>query len=438
MTVATRRSLLLFVLALAAVGAFVLVELPGRRATEREQTEAMRLFAFDPGMIDAVAIERAGEALRFEFAGTRWTMRAPVRDDAEAAAVVPVISSLAEATVLRDLGPDTDPARYGLTPPAVTITLLAARDTAAVLELGAYNVDRSAIYARRGDGRVILVPTSIQRVASLSADDYRNRRVVVFDIGVVRRFVIDSGLTGASDWRRGPGESWFTVAAGDTVRGDSVAVPAVLRRLRGMRVRAFVTEADTIRPPLVSVTIHKDDGSSQAVRFFAVDGGIHLARLDGNPRTVEVADDPSDIAQASLATLRDRRVLAFDPARARRLRVTTADTTAVLVRAGDAWALPNPALGRIDRERAAEFVRALRALRYVRRIDGADVDPALAPLFTLVIHGAGDTILDELYCAPAPGGGGRWLARSRSLGAVCEIEGSALDEISDRLARLRH
>ena len=431
-----RRLLVLFLVAVVAVGAFVLFELPQRRAADRERMAAARLFAFDPRTIDAITVQRSDATLRFELTGAHWTMAAPVKDDAEAAAVVPIVSSLAEAAVQRDMGSSGDLARYGLAPPAVAVTLFAAGDTAAALELGGFNVDRSALYARRRDGRVLLVPTSINRAVTLPIDDYRNRRVVVFDLAVVRAFTIDSRVSGRSVWRRGAGESWFTVLAGDTVRGDSVAVPAVLRRLRGLRVQSFAAGTDSAQaPPLVAVTIHKDDGSALTVRFFTAPGSVH-ARVDGNPRTVVVADDPSDIAGASAATLRDRRLLHFDPLRAERMSVTTPDTSAVLVRAGDAWALPNPALGSIDRAMAADFVRALRALRYLRPLASAD-DPAAHPRFSLVIHGAGDTILDELYCAPAPGGGDLWLARSRSLGGVCEIERSALDEIAARLARLR-
>lgn len=432
--VVPRRLVVLFLLAALAVGAFLALELPRRRAEVRDRSAAAQLFAFDPGTVDAIELERADGPVRFALAGTHWTMTAPLADDAEAGTVAPIVSALASARIVRDLGRAERPERFGLTHPTTTIRLLAAGDTVAVLELGDHAVDRSAVYARRPGGPVLLVPTSIHRAVTLPLDDYRNRRVLVFDLAAVHAFTIASRLTGESHWTRAGGERWFTVIAGDTVRGDSVAVPAVLRRLRGMRVRTFAG-ADTTAAPLLGVTLHKLDGSSQAVRFFLGGDSLWVARVRGNPRTVLVADDPTDIAHAAVATLRDRRLLHFDPAAARRITVATPDTSAVLVRAGDRWALPNPALGVVDREHAADFVRALRTLRYARlRADAPD--PRAAAVFSLVIYDGGDTILDALYCAPAPAGAA-WIARSHSLDGVCEIDGDALATIMARLSRVR-
>jgi hypothetical protein len=426
-----RRLLLLALIALAALSAFFLVEQPRRRAAERALTEASRLFAFDPGAVDGVIVERPDTTLRFALAGTHWVMQEPLADDAEASAVTPIVASLAGAELLRDLGRDGDPARYGLAPPAATVTLTAGADTLARLELGAYNVDRSAVYARRGGGPVLLVPTALQRAAGLPVDLYRNRRVVVFDLAVVSAFEIDSRPAGRSRWRRGGDGAWFTVVDGDTVPGDSIAVPSVLRRLRGMRVQGFSAGAGASSSRLVTLTIEKEDGSSVQVEFRAAAEGGWLASVSGNPRTARVDDDPSDIARQSVATLRDRRVLQFDPARATRITVVTADTSAVIVRAGDAWAHPNPALGAIDREAAADFVRALRALRFARTLAG-DLPPGPPP-FSLVVYGRGDTILDEIHGAPS---GPTWTVRSRSLGGACEIEAAALDAVLERLHRL--
>jgi hypothetical protein len=105
-----------------------------------------------------------------------------------------------------------------------------------------------------------------------------------------------------------------------------------------------------------------------------------------------------------------------------------------LVRAGDKWALPNPALGRIDTRAAGDFVRALRALRYARVIDASarDVDPAT---FTLVVEAEGDTILDELRGRPLTPD--TWIVTSRSARVYAELAANDLDAVIARLRRLR-
>ncbi|HEX5132953.1 MAG TPA: DUF4340 domain-containing protein [Candidatus Krumholzibacteria bacterium] len=434
----SRRLLLLFLAATVAVAAYFLVELPRQRDKDQHRRDATRLFEFDAERVDTIILDRPDATLRFAITGTHWVMRSPLHDDAELASVVPLLSTLASAGVERDLGPGSEDARYGFDAPSARLTLLAGSDTVATLELGDYTVDRSFVYARRPDGHVLLVPTAIHRAAMLPVNDFRNRRVAVFDLAAVSAYTLDSRETGTSRWTRGPGDSWFTVAHGDTIAGDSVAVPAVLRRLRGLRVSRFVSDADTAMtgPALVTVSIRRLDGSLLRVHLFDHDG-VARARVDGNPRVVEVADNPLDIARESFATLRDRRVLQFDPLRALRITVSTADTSAVLVRAGDAWALPNPSLGTLDPRRSADFVRTLRNLQFLRVVD-TPLPTATPAAFSLVVYGAGDTILDELSASPAPGEPGIRLGRSRSLGRVCEIDTAAIDAIIAALRRIRH
>lgn len=436
----SRWSRVLFVVALVAVAAFALIELPRRRDAEREQNEQRRLFPTFTRAVDRIDLVRPDNRVTLELRGDHWVLVQPTADRAEPARVATLIDGLAKADIERNLGPADDLARYGLAPPLAIVTLTATGDTLAHAELGALSVDGAHAFARRQDGDIVLVPSSLVSLATAPANGFRDQRVVHVELGDVAAFTVRRHDHPTVRWSRRGADAWFTLVAGDTVAGDSVAVPTYLRRFRGMRVRAFVSPADTARvfaDPAGSITFFARYGSDpQTLTFAARPDSAYWSRTDGDARVVEVDGDVAGALDASPATLRDRRLLHFSPPRAKRINVATPDTSAVLVRAGTAWALPNPALGRVDPRAAADFVRALRALRFEGIVDATAhaTEPAA---FSLTVAADGDTLLDEFRGRPLADASGDWIVTSRSSGIVATIPAREIDTLVDLLRRLR-
>ncbi len=427
----SRTSRVLLVLAIVAVAAYAAFELPRRRAAE---PTAAKLFPPFSSAIDAVEIVRPGERVRAEVRGSRWEVVEPVQDVADYSRFATLIDAIARAEIARDLGPADDAAEYGLQPPAAVTTLFSMGDAVARVELGELTVDKAYVYARRDDGGVVLIPPNVLSAATLPADAYRDPHLVRFDMAEIEAFSVQRDRDAPIRWSLGDG--WFTTANHDTVAGDSVEVPTYLRRFRGMRVRAFVPPSDTagaFTRIAGRVTLHKRHAPALTMRFVAKSDSVYWCRVDGAARVVEVQGDVPGALDASMATLRDRRLLHFHPARAERIRVVTPDTSAVLVRAGDAWALPNPALGRIDPRAATDFVRALRALRYRRVLAGSGSEPAT---FTLAVVASGDTLLDEMR-GRQDADSKDWIVSSRSTGLTAELANDQWTALLNRLRRLR-
>jgi hypothetical protein len=436
----SRTSRFLLVAAALAVAAFVLVELPRRRAEDRAAREGSRLADLDPARVDAVTIERPADTLSFALRATHWEMTAPVADLAEPSSVLSLLHAIETATAGRRLGPALNGSRFGLDPPAASIALAAAADTLLRLELGGYTVDRAWVYGRVASGEVLLVPTDLLRASTLPADEYRNRHVVVFDRAVVREFRVRAA--GASmRWTRGRAPAWFTVLGRDTVPGDSVAVEAMLRRLRGLRVRAFAAAADTagaFRDPAGVVALVKaGDAPTVTLRFARRPDGAWWARNDAETRVVEVEGGVDDLLAQTTTSLRDRRLLHFSPAQSSRIEFASPDTAGVLVRAGGAWARANPALGPVDAERAADFIRALRALQWVEVAPPGERVPPVRPAFSLVVYGSGDTIIAELRAWPRPHEPARWVAPGPSPAAPRLVDAASLARLTDLFRRIR-
>jgi len=379
------RTRVLFALVVVALGAWFFIEQPRWKQSEQNAEDAARLVSYDAERVDGVVIRRRDATLTFSIVGAHWEMRRPVSDLAEHASLASLLSSLANASSARDLGASEDLVRYGLASPAVRLRLTAGPDTLASLDLGDFTVDRAHVYARRSDGTVVLAPTSLVAAASLPVDDFRNRRVIAFDRTTVQGFDLITHDE-ESRWMRGEGGAWFTVSAGDTIAGDSIEVEAVLRTLHGLRVTSILAAPDTagaMRDPDCVLVLRRATGPPDAVRFRCPAHGPCLAQRNGESRVVAIDHDLLSLREGGVATLRDRRVLHFAPEDAARIEVVTPDTSAVLVRAGDTWGLPNPALGRVDPRLAADFVRTLRGLRWSAQ--GGEPAPVGGDRFSVVI-----------------------------------------------------
>lgn len=427
----SRSSRVLFVLAIVAVAAYAVLELPRRRGAEPD-----RLFAPFVSPIDALQIDRPHERVRAEARGSHWEIVQPVQDLADYSRIATLIDALGRAEIARHLGAADDLAPYGLSPPGAVVTLESHGEAVARVELGALTIDKSYAYARRDDGDVVLIPPAVTTAAMLPADSYRDSHLARFDVAEVAAFTVQRARERAVRWNLGDG--WYTVADHDTIAGDSVQVPTYLRRFRGMRVLAFVPPADTAGAFATlagRVTLHKRNAPALTLRFAARPDSVYWCRIDGAARVVVVHGDVPGALDATVATLRDRRLLHFAPVRAHRIRVVTPDTTAVLVRAGDAWALPNPALGRVDPRAATDFVRTLRTLQYRRVLEGAPV-PTEPAAFTLAVMAHGDTLLDELRGRQDPSTHD-WIVTSRSTGVTAELANANWTELVKRLRRIR-
>jgi hypothetical protein len=161
----------------------------------------------------------------------------------------------------------------------------------------------------------------------------------------------------------------------------------------------------------------------------APDGTTELLPTPGNGRVVEVDSAVMSAFATTVSDLRERRLLRFERARVARVALTTPDTIATMVRTGEVWTYPNPALGTMDPARVGAVLDAIAALKASRVVHEAPATLGGEPTFTLALYDAGGTIIDELSSRhPAPGQTTA-LATSRSSRAVCEIASSDLDRV---------
>jgi Domain of unknown function (DUF4340) len=429
----SRTSRILLVVALLAAGAYLLIERPRERAHDRNVATNDRLASFDAAAIDSIAIERPTDRVQFIRADSTWRLVAPVSDSAEPGTIGTLLDALRTADINRHLGPTQDLAPYGLDHPGAVVTLAAAHHIILEVAVGKNTVDNAWCYARTASGDVLLVPTDVHQSSTLPVDAYRNRRVAAFQVNDVTAYAVTSPNHLMSWYRRGP--TWYTLAGRDTIAGDSVAVPSPLHRLRGLRAASFPAPGDTIATPADSERVMTlSMGPRHVTLRFARRGSAWLVRNVSDARTMTVNDDINDLFAHTTTELRDRRLLQFDPAMAEHIAFTTPKAGGEIVRAGGHWSFPNPAMGRVNAEHAADFVRALRALKWAEP-GGEAARTGAHQLYHIEISGAGGRLIDELTAGPYDATT-VWVSSLSSHGSWL-IARSTLDDVGSRFARVK-
>lgn len=437
-----RRTIVLFVVAVVVVALYVFVEHPREERSQRALETSERLAEFDPNRIDGIRIDRGDSTITLAIRGTHWELISPLEDVADVAAVQRLVREVAEAKVARDIGPVTDPSRYGLDHP-VTLAFVAGTDTLSRLLVGGETVDRSYAYARRG-GRpdVLLVPTGVRRYALPAIEDFRDKHVVEFDIGVVTEFT-ETRPGGAMRWFRSQG-GWRTVVGADTIRGDAISVEGILRRLRAMRARAFLpagaAAAALAAAPRSVHLVKRPPDPPVTVRVAALDDGRVVATASDRHRVVEVDSSALDAFAPGLSQLRDLAVFHLGDQRPARLELVSGDLIVTLVRRGREWGFPNPSLGTVESARVEHIVRAIAGLRYRRiEFEHPPTPPknALPPTFHLVVGTTGGTMIDEMT-AWLSTTRGEQRATSRSSRVTGLVDQSAIESLVAQFNRVRH
>jgi hypothetical protein len=429
----SRTSRILLVVALLAAGAYLLIERPHEKKADKSEATSDQLVSFQDAAIDSIVIERPADTVQLAKRGGAWQLIAPIADSAEPEATGALLHALTTASINRHLGPAEDLAPYGLDHPDAVITMLSAHRVMLQVAVGKNTVDNAWCYARMATGDVVLVPTDVHTSSTRPLEAWRDRRILGFQVGDVTAYAI-RGAKNRMQWYRHD-NTWYALAGGDTIPGDSVAVPSPLHRLRGLRVTSFPVAKDTTVavPDSVRMLTMWMGAAHVSLRFVHA-GSSWLVSNVNTGRLVGITDDISDLFAHTVTGLRDRRLLQFDPAVAQRISYAAPTATGELVRAGGHWSYRNPVLGRVNAGNAANFVRALRNLKWGEPGDEAARTTGRVS-YRIEIAGAGDKMLDQLTGGPYDATTS-WVTTRSSHGTFL-VKNAVLDDVSKIFLRVK-
>jgi hypothetical protein len=437
-----RTTLALLALGLAAALFFFLVERPRQAKLDDEAANEATLTGVEPGEVEAITIERTDLTITALRDGQRWRLAAPVRDSADDAAFNTLVRSICGASVDRRIETNGEGlSEFGLAPPTAVVRL-AGNDGGLLLELriGGHNVTKSHCYAALGSsGTVLLVPAGVRRYAVRPLFEYRDRRIVELDLEEVVGVGISSPAHSMT-WRFDrPRRSWFTVERGDTIPGDSTAVQAVVRELRGLRAidipyGAAAKKDDYLSPASGSVVLERTPRSDPlTLRFGAARDGACYVERSNDSRISLVDAAVLEILARTVNDLRYRRLLRYTEANLSGISLETSERAVTLVRSGTRWTYTNPGFGDIGEETAGKLLALVRDLRcdtvIAEKIPQEKDYGFSKPVLRVVLLDAAGGVIDELRAGgPAPGDGMRYVT-SRSAPYLASMARTQLSEL---------
>jgi hypothetical protein len=436
---------ILLIIAVLIVAYFFLIEQPGHERKLFDDATGQKLTRLDRDAISLIRIESAGRPdIEFEKRDGIWKLTGPIADIADDAPINTLITSIADADIERKLEPDAAAlAEFGLNETATHLTLMTAEgDTAFTLIVGSHTLTKSHFYARENTrSEVLILPATVRRYAVKELSEYRDKRVVDFLLEDVAKYRLTSDA-GTFEWELQPESGWFTVLGGDTICGDRQEVEAIMRTLRGLRVRSFVSDDPAAfnrywEKPEGTLSVWTMESPTPIIlRCGLLEEGEFYAKRDDSNRIIKLDGVFLEAFGKTVADLREKRLLAFDRDRIASITVLSPDTSGTILKSGAGWGFPNPALGAIDKDTINALLAKLESLKFdsvIReRWERRDLHGFEDPLYRVALLDAGGTEIDEIIAGERGPASGTIYVTSTSSRLLAFIdEQKLLDILSD-------
>ncbi|MBI4720777.1 MAG: DUF4340 domain-containing protein [Chitinivibrionia bacterium] len=423
-----KNTWIMLAVAAALLAFFFLFEQPGHKEKLEREASEQKLTNLSKDGIARLTIETPGRPpIVIEKTDGTWMIRSPVSDAADEATVNTLVASIADAAIERTLEPDSAAANeLGLDRAATKLVCATAgNDTTLSLTIGGHTLTKSHFYARKdAAAEVLLLPATIRRYAVKELPEFRDKKILDFMVEDASAFELSSG-TRTLRWDLLPGNGWIAVQGRDTIRGDAVEVESILRKLRALRVKSFVSDdpadfAQYWTGPKNAITVWTESGVRRlTLRCGALQEGEFSALAEGSGRIVKADGAFLGVFASTAERLRDRHLVSFDRNDVLKIEVQTPDTSGTIVRSGEEWSFLNPALGTIEQQRVSAFFSQLEGFKCDSVLAGGNEDAAgrgfSSPSFSVTLFGEGDRIVDRVSAGAEDPGSRMLFVSSRSL-----------------------
>ena len=367
------QTTLIAAILLAFVGGFYYVY-EVRLGPEREKVETRkgRVFSLETADVTTMELKRPDGVVKAQRDGESWQLVAPLKAKAERGPVEETLTTVVMAKMDREIDPSPKAlADFGLDAPAAEVDLTLKDGKHVVLLLGGKSPTGVWVYAKERDKpSVFVVGESVLRDATRPATDFRDKTVLAFSRPDVTGLEITRG--GETIAVEPDGQKW-KLTRPTTRPADSDMVSDLLEKLAAAKVKEFVAEAPKSlspygldRPTRVAVVVGKEkDRASRTLLFGTVDEakkGVYAMR-EGETSVLLVPDDVWKAVPQSVATLRDKTVVAFERDKVTRFDIESAKGQVTVTRDKDGFKITAPEALAADQVEAGAVLTRLQGLR---------------------------------------------------------------------------
>jgi len=421
--------------------------------------EKNKLFQIKADDISGIVLKYPDREIELAKEGGKWMIVKPVHAEADDTAVKSVARAVADCEVKKTLEQSaSDLEVFGLDKPQVTVIVTTSdKHTMPGIEVGKTTPVGFSAYVKTTDKPNVLLTTSaFPAEVKKTVEELRNRQLVKVDVEDVQKITIERD--GAAPIELDQNDGTWVVVKPAKYAADQTVVRAFLNALNGARIDEFVSEKpDSLskygldRPRLAISVVAGKPEKRQSVMFGAKQTGtdkdtLYVRSGEGAPvytvHTYAFAD-----VNKSLFDLRDKTIMAFDPAKVDRMKFSAGNRSFMLERLPDGkWQLLDGASKMpADDTAVAEYLEKLRGEKGKSILEDPISDPKKfgmdAPTNEVTLLAKDGKLVGDLKLArverrnqtggatPAPLVRVDYYAVSSASGAVFELDNVQFDEL---------
>jgi hypothetical protein len=312
------------------------------------------IWKVETDAVTKIEVTRADGKLALAKEGEEWRVVEPYEAPADAWTAKDLVNDVTAVESGIPI-PEAEAAAFGLAdPPEVRVVLTLADGSTKTLDVGMESPVGRKTYVRAADGSVAAVSGDLSTLRK-EADDFRDRRLVRFEVGKVTGIRIDSPRGNLDLYEDAQGEWWLR----GFTRADVEKVEMLLLGVLDLRFDEILPPAGAppVDQPEYTVTIALEGGET---RRFAVNltPGIQgrLVAVEGGS-TGWVNDETLRILGQGPVDVGDQRAFPFEKDALTKVDLALGDTKWTLERAGDAWNRDGA-----DEPKGEDAVEALQAV----------------------------------------------------------------------------
>ncbi len=312
-----RKTIILFLVAVA-LGAYVyFYEIKGGEARKKEKETAEKLFDFNKDSVDFIEIHSPHGHFIFRKSEDGWLIEQPVKTDADKTPITSLLSNLSSAKKSRTFTvKKADLAQYGLGSGALTVEFKGKNRLQGKVRFGEKTSVGSNVYVNTGDTTVALVPEYIKTGANKSLFDWRDKKALHFKKDQIRQITL-TNPKGKFVFEKS-GSIW-NIRKPFKTKADKSTVEAILNKLDYGRIKEVVAEQTDhlkrfgLNKPAYDISLLS--GAEKArlhVAFSKVKENAAYGKDDARPHIFKVDSNFIKPFRKGLFDFRDKNVVEFN------------------------------------------------------------------------------------------------------------------------------
>ncbi len=378
--------------AILLYGFIFFIERRGLDTEGRADYAARVIPELKPVLVTGLEVTFSNQVLRLESQANGWRIISPTPYPAQRNLVESFLDSVVGLSRIAylsaaDVAKQTNGlAGFGLEPPQATVVISQGR-MSRELRIGSRTPVSGTLYARvLGQEGVVVTDASLLDKLPASMQAWRDRRLLGDrSSGVDRLEIRRNGLAPVELQRDQAGRRW-RITNPLQARADTVFVDQVLEAVQTSQVARFVTDSSVgdessygLQPFDVELGFKKGTNEVATLRFgkpVTNDVNLVYAQISESRSILAVDKLISDLLKAPIAQFRDRQLLPFSVADARRIEVQALETFAIEKHPDGSWWGGDKAPFRADKEIVKSILDQLNRLEIVEFLSDVVADYA--------------------------------------------------------------